>query len=103
MFHVEHCFSPNIGIYVGAVHHFQAGAAFEGDEPARELFCRIMVNRVDHPIEILSVEIADLVDVFCPDGHVFDFHEFPLREYTNKFCMVPENLALFFGSTLYIL
>ena len=83
MFHVEHCFSPNIGIYVGAVHHFQTGAAFEGDETARELLCWIVVKWLDFSAEVLPVEIADLVDVFSPDGHVFNFHEFPLREYTN--------------------
>lgn len=83
MFHVEHCFSPNICVDIRAVHHFQAGATFEGDESTGELFCRIMVNRVNYPTEILSIEFADLVDVFSPDGHVFDFHESPLREYTN--------------------
>ena len=85
------------------MHDFQAGAIFEGDESAGELFCGVMVKWLDYPTEIFSVELADLVDVFCPDGDVLDFHEFPLQEYTNKFCMVPENLALFFGSTLYIL
>ena len=81
MFHVEHwrSYSPNIG----AVHHFQAGAAFEGDESARELFCWIVVKRLDFPIEILSVEIADLVDVFCPDGDMFYLHGSPSKEYTN--------------------
>ena len=58
---------------------------------------------LDFSAEVLLVEIADLVDVFCPDGDVLNFHEFPLQEYTNKFCMVPENLALFLERTLYIL
>lgn len=66
-------------IDVGAVHHFQAGATFEGDESAGELLCRIMINRVNYPAEILSVEFADLVDVFYPDGDVFDFHNQSLK------------------------
>ena len=32
-----------------------------------------MINRVNYPTEILSVEFADLVDVFYPDGDVLDF------------------------------
>ena len=56
------------------MHDFEAGAAFEGDKPARELFCRIVVKWVDYPAEILPVEFADLVDVIDPDGYVFDLH-----------------------------
>lgn len=64
-------------INVGAVHYFQAGAIVEGDEPAGELFCRVMVNWVNYPAEILSVEFTHLVDVFYPDGNMFDFHNNP--------------------------
>ena len=63
--------------YVGTVHDFEAGTTFEGDEPARELFCRIVIKGLDYPAEILSVEFTDLVDVIGPDGYVFDFHGIP--------------------------
>ena len=69
MFHVEQF------IEVGAVHDFEAGTTFEGDEPARELFCRIVVKRLDYPTEILPVEFADFVNVIDPDGYVFDSHK----------------------------
>ena len=70
MFHVEQFFSPNIG----TVHHFQTGATFEGDEAAGELFCRIMINRMNYPTEILSIEFADLVNILDPNGDMLDFH-----------------------------
>lgn len=82
MFHVEHCFSPNIDIR--AVHYFQTGTVVEGDESAGELFCWIVVNRVNYPTKILSVEFADLVDVFYPDGDVFDFHSFKTLRLATK-------------------
>ena len=56
------------------MHDFEAGAAFEGDKPARELFCRIVINWMNGPAEILPVELSDLVDVIDPDGYVFDLH-----------------------------
>lgn len=56
------------------MHDFEAGVTFEGDESARELFCRIVIKGLDYPAEILSVEFADLVDVIDPDGYVFDLH-----------------------------
>ena len=82
MFHVEHCFSPNI--YIRAVHYFQTGTVVEGDESTSELLCRIMINRVNYPTKILSVEFADLVDVFYPDGDVFDFHSFKTLRLATK-------------------
>lgn len=82
-FHVKRwrSYRPNISpnIYIRAVHHLQPGATFEGDEPAGELFCRIMINRVNFPTEILSIEFADLVDVFYPDGDMLDFHNQSLK------------------------
>ena len=74
MFHVKRwrSYSPNIDIW--AVHYFQADAVFEGDEVAGELLCRIVVNRVNHPTEVFSVELADLIDVLDPDGDMLDFH-----------------------------
>lgn len=69
--------SPNI--YIRAVHYFQPGATFEGDESAGELLCRIMINRVNYPAEILSVEFADLVDVLDPNGDMLDFHNQSLK------------------------
>ena len=69
---------------VGAVHYFQLGAVVEGDELAGELFCRIMINRVNYPAEILSVEFTHLVDIFYPDGNMFDFHNNPTIIYTKR-------------------
>ena len=69
MFHVKRW------SYVGAVHDFEAGTALEGDESARELFCRIVVKRLDYSTEILPVEFADFVNVIDPDGYVFDSHK----------------------------
>ena len=85
MFHVKRwrSYRPNM-IYVGAVHDFQTGTVVEGDESAGELFCRIVVNRVNYPTKILSVEFADLVDVFYPDGDVFDFHSFKTLRLATK-------------------
>ena len=71
-------------IDVGAVHYFQPGAIVEGDEPAGELFCRIMVNRVDNPSEVFPVEFTDFVDVFYPDGDMFDFHSFRTLRLATK-------------------
>ena len=71
-------------IDVGAVHYFQAGAIVESDEPAGELFCRVMVNRVNYPAEILLVEFTYLVDVFYPDGNMFDFHSFKTLRFATK-------------------
>ena len=71
-------------IDVGAVHYFQTGAIVESDESAGELFCRIMVNRVNYPTKILSVEFTDLVDIFCPDGDMFDFHNNPTIIYIKR-------------------
>ncbi len=88
MFHVKRwrSYRPNISpnIDIGAVHYFQTGTVVEGDESAGELFCRIMINRVNYPTKILSVEFADLVDVFYPDGDVFDFHSFKTLRLATK-------------------
>ena len=73
MFHVEQC------VNIRAVHYFQPGATFEGDESAGELLCRIMINWVNYPAEILSVEFADLVDVLDPNGDMLDFHNQSLK------------------------
>jgi len=78
MFHVEHCGN------IRAVHHLQPGATFEGDESTSELLDRIVVNRVNYPTEILSVEFADLVDIFRPDGDVFNFHSFRTLRLATK-------------------
>ena len=72
LFHVKRSGIPS---YVGAVHDFQTSAAFEGDESAGELLCRIMVEWLDYPTEILSVELTDLVDVFDPNSYMLDFHK----------------------------
>ena len=64
---------------VGAVHNLQTGAFFEGDESTGELFYRIMIKWLDYPTEILSVEFADLIDVFYPNGYVFYFHGWKLK------------------------
>ena len=72
MFHVEHLV---ILSYVGTVHYFQSGAVFESDESAGELFCRVVIKRLNNPTEILPVEFADNVNVFDPDGNVLDFHD----------------------------
>ena len=61
---------------VGTVHDFETDTTFEGDEAAGKLLCRIMINRVDRSAEILPVELAYLVDVFCPDGDMIDFHNY---------------------------
>lgn len=71
-------------IDVGAVHYFQSGAVVEGDEPAGELLYRIMINRVNYPTEVLPVEFTHLVDVFYPDGDVFDFHSFKTLRFATK-------------------
>ena len=86
MFHVKRwrSYSPNVCVNIGAVHHLQSGATFEGDESAGELLDRIVVNRVNYPTKILSVEFADLVDVFYPDGDVFDFHSFKTLRLATK-------------------
>ena len=88
MFHVKRwrSYRPNISpnIYIRAVHYFQPGATFEGDESTSELLCRIMINRVNYPTKILSVEFADLVDVFYPDGDVLDFHSFKTLRLATK-------------------
>ena len=88
MFHVKRwrSYRPNISpnIDIRAVHYFQTGTVVEGDESAGELFCRIVVNRVNYPIEILPVEFTYLVDVFYPDGDVFDFHSFKTLRLATK-------------------
>ena len=81
-FHVEQFFSPDID--VRAVHYFQSSAVVERNESTGELFCRIMVNRVDFPAEILPVEFADIIDIFYPDGNMFDFHFFRILWLSTK-------------------
>lgn len=66
------------------VHNFQSGAIFEGDEAAGELLCRIMVNWVNYPAEILSVEFADFFDVLYPDGDMLYFHFFRTLRLATK-------------------
>jgi hypothetical protein len=39
---------------------------------------------VNYPTEILSVEFADLVDIFRPDGDVFNFHSFRTLRLATK-------------------
>ena len=64
------------------MHDFQAGAIVEGDEPAGELLGRVMVEWLDFPTEILSIELADLVDVLYPDSYMLDFHNTSVPQYT---------------------
>ncbi|SIO34453.1 hypothetical protein SAMN05720758_2441 [Fibrobacter sp. UWB11] len=77
MFHVKHLDSPNISFntYVRAVHDFQAGTIIEGNESAGKLFCRVVVNWVDYPAEVFPVELTYPIDVFNPDGNMFNLHK----------------------------
>ena len=83
MFHVKRwrSYRPNISpnIYIRAVHYFQPGTVAESDESTSELLDRIVVNWVNYPAEIPSVEFAYFVDVFYPDGDMFDFHNQSLK------------------------
>ena len=77
LFHVEQ-------FHVRIIHHFQASAIFEGDESAGELFCGIVIKRVNISTEVLSVEITDLVDIFYPDGDMLYFHNKPTIIYIKR-------------------
>ena len=66
------------------MHDFQTGTVIEGDEPAGELFCRVVVNRVDYPTEVLPVELTNLIDISDPNGNMFNLHKTSINNIPNS-------------------
>ena len=60
------------------------GTVIEGDEPAGELFCRVAVNRVDYPAEVLPVELTNLIDISDPNGNMFNLHKTSMNNIPNS-------------------
>jgi hypothetical protein len=66
------------------MHNFEAGTIVEGHKSAGKLFCWVMVNRVNYPAEIFPVELAYLVDIFNPDGNMFNLHKNSINNIPNS-------------------
>ena len=66
------------------MHDFQTGTVIEGNEPAGELFCRVAVNRVDYPAEVLPVELTNLIDISDPNGNMLNLHKTSINNIPNS-------------------
>jgi len=89
-------------IYIRAVHDFQAGAVVEGNESTSELFCWVMIEWLDYPTEILSVEFTNLVDILCPYCYMFNLHKNPLYLIYEKTSQLSWDVGLCWDTSMKI-